>query len=46
MEVKHSHMGVAAASYWLMGGSPRMSSMVRSMEAVEYMVLTFALRLA
>jgi hypothetical protein len=28
------YMGVAAASYWLMGGRPRRSSMERSMEVV------------
>ena len=28
--VKHSNIGVAAASYWLIGGSPRINSMVRS----------------
>src|SRR5207247_6610702 len=34
------NIGVAAASYWLMGGIPRISSMVRSMLVVEYMVLS------
>src|ERR1700760_3897833 len=28
--VKHSYMGNAAASYWLMGGKPNISSMVRN----------------
>ena len=35
---KHLHMGVAAASYWLIGGIPRINSIVRSIEEVEYMV--------
>jgi hypothetical protein len=28
-------MGMAAASYWLIGASPSSSSMVRNMELVE-----------
>src|SRR5579862_3917444 len=36
--VKERHRGVAAASYWLIGGSPRISSIVRRSEEVEYMV--------
>src|SRR6185312_5728900 len=32
--VKQLHIGVAATSYWLMGGSPKISSTVRSMAAV------------
>jgi hypothetical protein len=33
-------MGTAAASYWLMGGSPSKRSMDRSIELVEYKVLS------
>jgi len=35
---KQRHMGVAAASNWLIGGIPKINSIVRNMELVEYMV--------
>ena len=38
-------MGRAAASYWLSGGSPRISSIVWIMLTVLYCVLSTALRL-
>ena len=34
------YIGVAAASYWLMGGKPRISSIVRSIPEVVYSVLS------
>src|SRR5260221_1724682 len=34
------YIGVAAASYWLIGGSPRTSSIVRSTPDVVYSVLS------
>jgi len=43
--VKHSRNGVAAASYWLMGGRPGISSMVRNTPAVAYMLCTGVFRL-
>ena len=33
-----ANIGVALASYWLIGGSPRINSIVRSMPEVEYIV--------
>ena len=36
--INERHIGVAAASYWLMGGKPKINSMVRNIEEVEYMV--------
>src|SRR5215467_1305220 len=36
--VKELYIGVAAASYWLIGGSPRISSIVRSIPEVVYIV--------
>src|SRR5437764_6533332 len=38
--VKEFHIGVAAASYWLMGGKPSISSIVLTRDVVEYMVLS------
>src|ERR1700712_4766731 len=38
--LKLLNMGVAAASYWLIGGSPKINSIVRSIEEVEYIVLS------
>ena len=37
-------MGIAAASNWVIGFIPRMSSMVRSIEHVEYRVESTVLR--
>lgn len=37
VEEKQFHMGSAAASYCVMGGSPNINSIVRNMEEVEYM---------
>jgi hypothetical protein len=37
---KLRYMGVAPASYWVIGGSPRISSIVRIMLAVVYCVLS------
>jgi len=34
------YIGVADASYWLIGGSARISSIVRSIADVEYIVLS------
>src|SRR3984957_15735605 len=31
-----AYIGIAAASYWLMGGSPRNSSIDRTIEMVQY----------
>ena len=42
---KAANSGVAAASYWLIGGRPRISSIVRSTDAVEYIVESTAPRL-
>src|SRR5215468_6508531 len=36
--VKELNIGVAAASYWLIGGNPRISSIVRSIPEVVYIV--------
>src|SRR5258707_5626436 len=41
---KERYIGAAAASYWLMGGRPRMSSIVRSIPDVVYSVLSTAPR--
>ena len=41
---KAANSGVAAASYWLIGGRPRISSIVRSTDAVEYSVESSAPR--
>gem|GEM_PF-4080747 len=38
VEANERHIGVAAASYWLIGGMPRINSMVRNIDEVEYMV--------
>src|SRR3954447_10838576 len=35
---KHLQSGVAAASYWLIGGMPNISSIVRKTDVVEYIV--------
>ena len=42
--VKQANIGVAPASYWLIGGSPRINSIVRSIPEVEYMVCSTCLR--
>ena len=38
LPVKDRHIGVAAASNWLIGGKPKINSMVRNIDEVEYMV--------
>jgi hypothetical protein len=38
-------MGIAAASYWLIGGNPSRSSIDRTIELVEYIVLSTVPRL-
>src|SRR5450759_3874152 len=37
-EVNEVNIAVALASYWLMGGKPRINSIVRSIPDVEYIV--------
>ena len=44
LSVKLLNMGRAAASYWLRGGMPRTSSIVRIMLTVLYCVLSTAWR--
>ena len=43
--LKQSNIGVAVASNWFIGGSPRISSIVRRRLVVLYCVLTTAPRL-
>ena len=43
--VNEANIGVAAASNWLRGGSPRISSIVRIMLTVWYCVLSTTFRL-
>src|SRR6266508_329875 len=43
--VKELYIGVAAASYWLIGGNPRISSIVRSIPEVVYIVESTSRRL-
>lgn len=40
-----AYMGIAAASYWLIGGNPSRSSIDRTIELVEYIVLSTVPRL-
>jgi hypothetical protein len=40
VSVKHSYKGMAAASYWLIGGNPKISSIVLKNPEVEYIVRT------
>jgi len=43
--VNELNIGVAAASNWLKGGSPRINSIVLNMLTVEYIVLSTDFRL-